>query len=421
MQSSDTKELFSPVLGKFHELEIKSASGCYVFDKSGNKFLDFGSGIAVASTGHCHPDVVAAIQKQAAELIHPCIAIGFCDALIDCANAILDIMKNDEYQIFFDQTGTGAVEAALKLAKFVTQKHKIIAFHGGFHGRSMGSLSVTTSKMSYRENIGPMLDGVSFFPYPYCYRCPWDKEKTSCNLECKTELLNSALFTDDVAAVIIEPTLGEGGYSPAPKEFLQELANLCKQKNILLILDEIQTGIGRTGTWFNFEQSDLVPDIVVTAKGLGSGVPISACIAKKSIMSQWSTGAHGGTYGGNPVSCAATTATLKVISSTLEQIQPLSIFAEQYLNDKLKNNPYIGDIRVMGLMIGLELVENKQNKAPFPKMLTDILQRALKKKLILISCGIHFNVIRLAPPLIITKKELETGLAILCELLNDYN
>lgn len=415
------KNLFSPVLGKYHELEISAGKGCYLIDKQEKKYLDFGSGIAVASTGHCHPLVVAAIQKQAAELIHPCIAIGFCNALIECAEAILKLFPNDDYQVFFDQSGAAAVEAALKLAKYVTKKHKVIAFTGGFHGRSMGALSVTSSKKSYQENIGPMLDGVEYFPYPYCYRCPWKSKKESCDSLCVKALKESHLFTDDVAAVIIEPVLGEGGYTSAPKQFLQYLEKLCKEKNILLILDEIQTGIGRTGTWFNFEKSNLSPDIVVSAKGLGSGMPISACIAKKEIMNQWAPGSHGGTYGGNPIACAATLATLEVISENLPSVNLHSKFCEEYLNKNLLNHQYIGDIRVEGLMIGIEFVKDKDSKTPYPEIIAPLLKAAFKKQLILISCGIHSNVIRLAPPLIISEKELKKGLEILCEVIYDYN
>jgi 4-aminobutyrate aminotransferase len=415
------KNLFSPVLGKYHELEISAGKGCYLIDKQGKKYLDFGSGIAVASTGHCHRLVVAAIQKQAAELIHPCIAIGFCNALIECAEAILKLFPHDEYQLFFDQSGAAAVEAALKLAKYVTKKHKVIAFTGGFHGRSMGALSVTTSKKSYQDNIGPMLEGVEFFPYPYCYRCPWGKNKESCESLCVKALKESSLFTDDVAAVIIEPVLGEGGYIPAPKKFLKHLETICKEKNILLILDEIQTGIGRTGTWFNFEKSKISPDIVVSAKGLGSGMPISACIAKKEIMDQWVPGSHGGTYGGNPVACAATLATLDIISESLPSVNSLSTFCKQFLDTKLLNHRYVGDIRIEGLMIGIEFVKDKNTKTPFPEIINSLLKAALKKQLILISCGIHSNVIRLAPPLTISADDLKKGLKILCEVIYDYN
>ncbi len=421
MLKERAKKVFPPVLGRFHQLEVESAKGCYLYDKQGNAYLDFGSGIAVTSTGHCHPEVVNAIKKQAESLIHPCIAIGDTDSVIQCAERLTGLLLPEHYNIFFDQSGTGAVEAALKLAKYVQKKHKIIAFKGGFHGRSMGSLSVTTSKMSYRENVGPMLDGVDFFPYPYAYRCPWNTDNYLSSVEASIKALeNSHLFNEEVAAAIIEPVLGEGGYIPATSPFLQALEIICKRHNIFLILDEIQTGIGRTGHWFNFQKSSISPDIIVTAKGLGSGMPIAACLAKTEIMNQWEKGAHGGTYGGNPISCAAALATINVIEPLLPQVQNLSSICKDFLTSKLSDLQHVGEIRVEGLMIGIEFVLDKESKKPNTDIISYILSHALKKHLIVISCGMHSNVIRLAPPLIITEKELLHGLSILCEVIHDY-
>lgn len=422
MTQSNKNTYLSPVLGKFHDLDIQSGHGCYLTDATGTDYLDFGAGIAVASTGHCHPAVVQAIQDQAATLIHPCIAMGTYPSLLSCAERLCSIVGPEPYSLFFDQTGTGAVEAALKLAKFVTGKHKIVAFQGGFHGRSMGSLSVTSSKKSYRDNIGPMLEGVSFFPYPYCYRCPWNDDIQSCQTEaCINALHTSDLFSSDVAAVIIEPILGEGGYVPAPHAFLRELEALCKEKNILLIIDEIQSGIGRTGHWFAFQEAGLSPDIVVTAKGLGSGMPIAACIAKKHIMDKWKAGAHGGTYGGNPVTCAAALATLDIIEKEKKRVPALAARATEQLTAGLSEHPFIGDIRIAGLMIGIECVTDKAQKTPHPELTSYILKECLKRNLIVLSCGIHHNVIRLAPPLIISDEELQTGLQTLIEVIHDYH
>jgi 4-aminobutyrate aminotransferase-like enzyme len=307
------------------------------------------------------------------------------------------------------------------LAKKVSGRYKCIAFKGGFHGRSMGALSLTTSKESYRDGIGPLLEGISFFPYPYCYRCPFDESHTDCESACIQALKESTLFNSEVAAVIIEPVLGEGGYSAAPIKFLKTLENICKKHGILLIVDEIQSGIGRTGQWFSFQKAGLSPDIIVSAKGLGSGMPISACIAKKKLMDQWPTGSHGGTYGSNPICCAAASATIDIIHPLLPQIKQLAEIAKTFLHKHLDNHKNVGDIRVEGLMIGLELVKDKTSKDPNPEMLSDILKKALEKHVIVLSCGIHSNVLRLAPPLIISEAELLEGLSILCECIHDYH
>ncbi len=422
MKKNDAKQLLSPVLSCYHNLDISHGEGLYLVDTQNQRYLDFGSGIAVTSTGHCHPEVVSAIQHQAETLIHPCIAMGHYPSLLECATALTDLLPHASYSVFFDQSGTGAVEAAIKLAKFTSKRKKIVAFQGGFHGRSIGSLSLTTSKQHYREGYESFLiDDVDFFPYPYCYRCPWDADASTCQAKaCSTALINSPLFDDDVAAVIIEPVLGEAGYVPAPLPFLKALQDVCTEKGILLILDEIQTGIGRTGKWFSFQHTDISPDIIVTAKGLGSGMPISACLAKAELMNQWPKGSHGGTYGGNPVTCAAATATINVVSSHLDAIPTLSNIAEDFLTQRLSDHPYIGDIRVTGLMIGIECVEDKQTKQPHPTLCVDIMTHCLTKHLIVLMCGLHGNVLRIAPPLIISESELINGLTLLCEVIDDY-
>ena len=408
------------VLSRFHELDVKSGRGCYLYDYDDVAFLDFGSGIAVTSTGHCHPDVVRAVQEQVSTLIHPCIAVGNTEVVVDCAEKLVSLMQSDDYSVFFEQSGAGAVEAALKLAKFVTKRHQVLAFEGGFHGRSMGALSVTTSKKAYRDNIGPMLDGVSFFPYPNTYRSTHESITDISVTAYIEKLKQSGAIHSDLAAVIIEPILGEGGYVAAPIEFLQCVADLCKQHNVLLIVDEVQSGIGRTGSWFQFQKAGISPDIVVMAKGLGSGMPIAACVGKTEIMNQWSKGSHGGTYGANPVTCAAASATIDIISKQLSAISDLSDYANDLL-EPLRSHPYIGDIRIEGLMIGIECVKDHSTKEPYSTMVADILQKCLDNQLIVLSCGVYSNVIRLAPPLIVTKEELTTGLKTLMEIINDYD
>ena len=413
-------QVLSPVLSRFHELDIHHAQGCYVYDAQGNAYLDFGSGIAVTSTGHCHPEVVAAIKKQVETLIHPCIAVGNSEAVVTCAEKIVSLFKPLEYSCFFEQSGSGAVEAALKLAKTVTKRHKVLAFSGGFHGRSMGALSVTSSKQAYRENLGPMLEGVSFFPFPNQYRSFDDAIPVPTQEHYINALKQRNVITSDLAAVIIEPVLGEGGYVPAPLGFLKEVEALCKKNNVLLIIDEIQSGMGRTGTWFQYQKAGIEPDIVVLAKGLGSGMPIGVCVGKKQLMDQWTKGSHGGTYGSHPVTCAATSATIDVIEKQLPLIPDLSDYCQQLLQP-LYDHPYVGDIRIEGLMIGIELVKDKQTKEPYSDLVASILKKALSKQLILLSCGVLSNVIRLAPPLVITKEEITQGMDIMLEIFNDHN
>jgi len=416
-----SQNVFSPVLGRYTSLEISHAAGCYLYDMKGSAYLDFASGIAVTSTGHCHPQVVKAIQDQAEKMIHPCIGIGHYDISLRLAEKLVRLLPHSDYAVFFAQSGTEAVEASLKLARYIKRKPVFVAFKGGFHGRTLGSLAVTSSKEKYREGYAPFLPDVRFFDYPYLYRCPFNgiSELESANLAIEA-LDRSEILDDQVSAVIIEPILGEGGYTAAPKAFLQALTKRCKEKGILLILDEIQSGMGRTGSWFYFQQLGLDPDIITVAKGIASGMPLSACIAKKEYMQAWSTGAHGGTYGANPVCCAASLATISVIEDCIQDIPEKSSLIQNFLVHKLRENPIVGDIRIYGLMIGIELVKDKTSKAPLSEAIQSIIEKCLEKNLLIISCGIHSNVLRIAPPLTISGSLLIEGMEILTEVLNDY-
>ncbi|MBG90590.1 MAG: aspartate aminotransferase family protein [Actinobacteria bacterium] len=413
------------VLGRYFDLELVSGSGCYLTDRHGNQYLDFSSGIGVTSTGHCHPKVVQAIQSQAETLIHPCIAIGTSAPPLELSQKIETICRDafgpsQTYQSFFAQSGSEAVEAAIKLAKYVSKRSNIVAFSGGFHGRTYGALSLTTSKEKYREGYAPFLPNIDFFPYPYMYRRPWPGTSDEACLEAGIQALtHSPLLNEEVAAVIIEPILGEGGYVPAPAPFLIALAKRCRQLGILLIADEIQSGMGRAGTWFASSHAPIQPDMITLAKGLASGMPLSACVAKKSLMDQWPPGAHGGTYGANPVTCNAANATIDVLSGCLESVQALGKFAIEMLNTQLSTSPYVGDIRGHGLMIGIELVKDKGSKTPYPELAQQLMRACLEQGLVVISCGLFDNVIRLIPPLIIDQSTLEKGLSILVEAIHD--
>lgn len=415
-------KVLSPVLGHYTSIEIEKGSGNYLYSTDNKKYLDFSSGIAVASTGHCHPKVVKAIQNQAATLIHACAGVVYYDQNISLAEKLSEIVGNGLNSVFFTQSGSEAVEASLKLAKYVTKKHKILAFQGAFHGRTLGSLSVTTSKMKYRQGYEPLLEGISFFPYPYEYRCPWNSSNPEECSEKSVEALEVYFSTldDNYAAVIIEPILGEGGYVPAPIPFLKKLRELCDQRNILLIFDEIQSGMGRTGSWFNFQKINVVPDILTVAKGIASGLPLGACIASKELMSKWMTGAHGGTYGGNPVTCAAGLATIDVITEILPKINELNTIALTTLRTSLSDHPFVGDIRGEGLMIGIEMVKDKNTKEPNPELVSTVMKECLEKELIVVSCGLYDNVIRLMPPLIIDEVTLKIGLEKLNHVITNH-
>ena len=354
-------------------------------------------------------DIVNAITQQANQLIHPCIGVGYYDQVITLAEKLTLLLQPVDYSVFFTQSGSEAIETAIKLATYVQNKYRIVAFKGGFHGRTLGALSLTTSKTKYRAGYEPFLYPVSFLDYPNLYH-------TDLSIDDMVDtIIKTPHLNDQVAAVIIEPILGEGGYYMAPPEVLLALQKRCQELNIYLIFDEIQSGIGRTGAWFSFQHYDLSPDIITTAKGLGSGMPIAACIAKKEIMDQWTAGAHGGTYGGNPVACAAALATLSVIETQLTQIHLLGEYALSFLNEQLGTHPYVGDIRGLGLMIGIEFVTDKKTKTPYPDFMKKVMSYCLERQLIIISCGIYDNVIRIIPPLVIDKRTLLSGLRIFVE------
>ena len=417
-----SQNTLSAALGRYHECEFTKGEGYYLYTTNNKKLLDFSSGLAVTNTGHCHPEVVKAIQNQAATLIHACIGNGHYEPPVKLAELIQKKIGPTPYSIFFSQSGSDANEAAIKLAKYVTNRQKLVAFTGGFHGRTLGALSLTTSKMSYRKGYDPLLQGIDFFPYPISYRCPWNQSTKEASTKAAINALEtSPLFNQDVAAVIIEPILGEGGYYEAPALFLETLEKICKKHGILLILDEVQTGFGRTGKWFAYQHTTLQPDIITAAKGIASGMPLGACIAKKDIMEKWPPGAHGGTFGANPVCCAAGIATITVLDKHLQNVSSLGATALDILTAQLANHTLVGDIRVKGLMIAIEFVKNKLTKEPNPEIISTILSNCLNQQLIVIACGIHSNVIRLIPPLTIDKPTLLKGLSLFTEVIHDIN
>jgi 4-aminobutyrate aminotransferase len=376
---------------------ISHGEGSWLFDVDGNKYLDLMAGIAVNTTGYAHPAVVKAVQEQAAKVQHLCFAVFASEPQVLLAERLRQHV-GEEYRVFFGNSGTEGIEAAMKLARYHTKRPYFIAFTGSFHGRSMGALSLTASVSKYRKGFGNLVPGVFHAPYPQPYRYPRSAEMTREHLEY---LFKHTTPPEEVAAIVVEPIQGEGGYIVPPDGFMQTLREICDQYGILLVADEVQTGVGRTGQFLASEHDGVKPDIVVLAKGLASGYPISAVMFKNHI-STWGPGAHGTTFGGNPVSSAAALATLDVLENGAMQN---AITQGQYLMERMKalqqKVPELGDVRGRGLMVGLEFVGN--GKAEHPELRDRIQKLGLEQGLILLGAGSH--AIRLAPPLVLTSED----------------
>jgi 4-aminobutyrate aminotransferase len=403
-------QFVSPSYTRGYPLVAKSGRGAIVEDVDGNTFLDFAAGIAVVSTGHCHPRVVEAIQKQAAELIHISGTDFYIPNLVELAERLSAIAPGAEAKkVYFGNSGAEAIEAAIKLARYHTRRDKIIAFHGCFHGRTLGALSLTASKAVQRKGFGTLLGGVFHIPYPNSYRCPYGNPSPCTCVESatflETEIFKRMVDPSEVAAVFIEPIQGEGGYVPAPKEFLIELQRICRKHGILLVADEVQSGMGRTGKWWAGDHSGLEPDILCAAKGIASGMPLSATIARASLM-DWKPGAHASTFGGNPVSVAAALATMDLLES---QYIENARRAGEFLMDRMADWPVchkiVGDVRGKGLMIGVEIVRDQKTKERAGDLRDAIVNRAFERGLLLLGAG--ENAIRVAPPLMIDEEQAD--------------
>ncbi|MEW6666514.1 MAG: aspartate aminotransferase family protein [Thermodesulfobacteriota bacterium] len=408
------REVLAPALVIHTDIVVKSGRGIYVEDVSGRRYMDFTSGLATTNTGHNHPRVVAAIREQAERFLHSGCIFHY-EPLVALGQKLRQITPPGIDTFFFSNSGAEAVEGALKLARFHTGRQGVVAFVGGFHGRTYGSVSVTTSNIKYRRRYHPLVPSVYHSPYPYCYRCFFGQRSGSCSMDCLLyleRLFKHLIPPEEVACILIEPVLGEGGYVVPPAGFLARIRELCTGWGMLLILDEVQAGMGRTGKWFASEHFGVQPDIMTVAKGIASGMPLSALASRKEIMGTWPPGAHGTTFGGNPVSCAAALATIAAIEEEgmLENAAATGAYAMQRLHDLQRRHSRIGDVRGLGLMIGIEFVKDGM---PDPEGLQEILRRCLQKGLVLLECGVDKNIIRLAPPLITTREEMEEALQIL--------
>jgi 4-aminobutyrate aminotransferase len=403
-------QFLSPSYTRGYPLVAKSGRGAMVEDVDGNMFLDFAAGIAVVSTGHCHPRVVKAIQDQAAELIHMSGTDFYVPNMVELAERLAAIAPGREAKkVYFGNSGTEATEAAIKLARYHTRRDKIIAFYGCFHGRTLGALSLTASKSVQRKGFGALLSGVFHIPYPNPYRCPYGNP-SPCNCVEAATILEREIFKrivdpEEVAAVFIEPIQGEGGYVPAPTEFLMELQRICRKYGILVVSDEVQSGMGRTGKWWAGDHSGFEPDILCVAKGIASGMPLSATIARASLM-DWKPGAHASTFGGNPVSVAAALATLDLLKSEyIENARRVGEFLFNRMRDWPLRHRIVGDVRGKGLMIGIEIVRDQKSKERAPEWREAIVDRAFEKGLLLLGAG--ENTIRIAPPLVIDEEQAD--------------
>ena len=406
---------------RVYPLVVKKARGVWVEDVDSNRFLDFTSGIAVCNTGHCHPKVVEAIRRQADQLIHMSGSDFYYDLQSNLAAKLAAITPGPkEKRVFFGNSGAEAIEAALKLARYHTKRPRVLAFLGAFHGRTMGALSLTASKVIHEKGFSPLLPGVTHVPYAYCYRCPYHhQEYPGCGTGCvewiRDDLFKRSIPPEEVAAIFVEPIQGEGGYIVPPPEFHQKLYDLAKEFGILFVVDEVQSGMGRTGRMMAIEHWGVTPDMIALAKGIASGMPLGATVSQSEVM-DWVPGSHASTFGGNPISCQAALTTIELLKDGLvENASRLGDYLLSKLRDFQRRFHLIGDVRGKGLMIGIEIVKDPMTKEKAIEERSKIIQACFERGLLILGCG--ENVIRFCPPLIITQREADTALAIFEEVL----
>jgi 4-aminobutyrate aminotransferase len=405
----DPNKLIPRVIGRYSPVTVDHGEGIYVWDTDGNRWTDFTSGIAVTNTGHCHPRVVAAIQEQAAKIIHGQQNIFVHEPMLKAAAALTETLPERLNQVFWANSGAEAVEGAIKLAKVATGRPAIIAFRGGFHGRTHAAMSVTSSRSKVRGHYEPLLAGIYYAPYPYLFRNPYKGSVEEADLAYFNELetlFETLVMPDDVAGIIVEAIAGEGGYMVPTARWFQKVRELCDKHGIMLIVDEIQTGVGRTGKMWGFEHFGIEPDIITVAKGIASGMPVSAVVSDKAIMDKWAPGAHGGTYGGNAVGTAAAYATLQVMKdeNLVENAATMGAVLRAGLEEIQARNPVIGDVRGKGLMIATEFVT--PSGAPNPEAVAKVIQKCQDEKVLLLNCGTYDQAIRVIPPLVVNETQV---------------
>ncbi len=413
---------------RWYPLVIKTGHGAVVEDVDGNKYIDMNAGIAVMALGHNHPKVVEAIKREAEKLQHYSLTDFYYEEAVTSAEKLLSVVPINNGRVFYTNSGTESIEGALKIARYYHEgkRQYIIAFLGAFHGRTMGSLSLTASKAHYREHYAPLVPGVIHVPYPYTYRCPFNTDDPK---ECGEAVLNyiedwifaKLVEPTEVAAIFVEPIQGEGGYIVPPDNFLPGLRKLADKYNILLVDDEVQSGIARTGKWFAIENWNVVPDIIAMAKAIGGGLPLGAIVAKDKVMDVMKKGSHANTFGGNPIALAAMQAVIDTIKEEklTDRAAKLGDMVIKYFNDLKEELEIIGDVRGKGLMIGVELVKNRKTKEPASKELGRILDKSFKKGVLVIGSGV--SSIRIAPPLVIDEDLLAKAIEIIGDILKEEN
>lgn len=406
------KAIFPPIAARATDLVIVKGEGSYVWTDDGNKYLDFASGVAVTNVGHNHPKVVEKVKEQIDQLIHGGHNVVYYPAYIELAEKINEL-NGGNCKVYFSNSGAEANEGAIKLAKHVTNRPGIITFKRSFHGRTLAATTLTASNAQYRKGYEGLLPSVYYAEYPYAFRTGLtEEEEIERCLQSLEEIFHYLIAPDQVAAILLEPVQGEGGYIIPPKRFIEELRHICDKHGILLIFDEVQTGFGRTGKMFAWQHFDIQPDILTLAKGIANGFPLSAIVAKAEWMDKWTAGTHGGTYGGNPVSCAASLAVIELLEG---ELITNSVKMGEYLKNRLEElqetYSQIGQVRGLGLMVGMELMN--ENGCPDAKTVEALKEQALEKGLILLTCGTDKNVLRFIPPLTVTKEEMDEAVGIL--------
>lgn len=406
-------ENISPVWSRTFPLTVSHGEGCYIYDTEGNRYLDFTSGIGVVNTGHCHPKVVAAAREQVGKIIHAQVNNYYHLPLIQLTDAMLTVVPDPAFNsFFFVNSGAEAVESAIKLARHATKRPNLITFQGAFHGRTNLTMATDSGHTVYRAGYAPLASGVYVAPFPYAYRYGWEPEAASrwCLKEVR-HMLHSQTAPFETAAILVEPVLGEGGYVVPPVSFLHGLRKICDEFGLLLIFDEVQTGFGRTGKFFAQEHFGVIPDIFVVAKGIASGFPLSGIVSRRDLMEKWIPGSHGGTFGANPVSCAAAVATIEVLKQGLvENAARMGRVLIDGLKQIQARYAPIGDVRGLGLMVGVEF--SLPDGSPASALSNAVKRRCMENRLLLLQCGTYHQVIRWIPPLIVDEAQIRAALQI---------
>lgn len=414
------KEVMPPAAGRATKLGVVNSEGSYIYTEDGQKILDFASGVAVNNLGHKNEEVVEAIRQQLDTMIHVGHNVVYNESYVRMAEKLVEVTGGDT-MVYFSNSGAEANEGAIKLAKYITKRTAVISFKNSFHGRTIGCVSLTGSNSAYRKYYEPLLPSVYFADYANCYKCPFGQCEGKCQMECIKQfegIFAKLVDPECVAAIIVEPVQGEGGYVVPPKAFLQGLREICDKYGIMLIFDEIQTGIGRTGEIYAYQMLGVKPGILTSAKAVGGGIPLSAVIAKKEIMKNWPAGAHGGTFGGNPLACAAGLKTLEIIErdNLLDNCKSMGAYFLERLKKMQQSFPsVIGNVRGLRLMVAMEITDKEGN--PDGKMTAYIKEKALENQVLLLTCGSDHNVVRFIAPLTVSKEEIDLACDVIEEIL----